>query len=180
MKARLLSKRLWSEVSPLAKKAARRRAAIAYCTDNKLGLKKGDVLIVDASDYCIKSGSTSAVLLADLYDGGVKLYSVPGLHAKVVSLGNAAIIGSANMSSNAESASRVEAALLTESPQVDQRPTFTRVRVECPQESLDSKITWRKFLQLAKEIDLPFTPTRTGSRLLKPDDAERLFNLWPR
>src|SRR2546429_6843217 len=76
---------LWKAISSRAKSAQRRKAAIAYfsqCTP--LALKKGDVLIVDASDGAIEAGQTSASVLHSLCKDGIALYSHEGLHAKVV------------------------------------------------------------------------------------------------
>ena len=45
---------LWKEIARKAKKARRTKAAIAYVTKaSPLALKKGDVLVVDASDGAI-------------------------------------------------------------------------------------------------------------------------------
>ena len=51
----------------------------------RLKLEEGDLLITDASDGAIKSGQTSASILARAKDRGADIYSLPGLHAKLES-----------------------------------------------------------------------------------------------
>jgi hypothetical protein len=67
---------------------------------------------VDASELAVASGQTAPADLSKLVKRGVRVYSVPNLHAKVFVLGRAAYIGSANVSNR--SASRlVEAVIRT-------------------------------------------------------------------
>jgi phosphatidylserine/phosphatidylglycerophosphate/cardiolipin synthase-like enzyme len=73
------------------------------------------VLIVDASDDTIAAGTTSAKLLKSLLQRGVRLYSVPGLHAKVYLFDQTAVIGSANLSKH--STNLIEAAVVTDRPE---------------------------------------------------------------
>jgi phosphatidylserine/phosphatidylglycerophosphate/cardiolipin synthase-like enzyme len=109
---RVLSSDLWKTVTAQARKAKQRQAAIAYVTNDHLNLKSGDVLIVDASEATIRSGGTDAKLLDDLQQRGVILYDCHDLHAKVMLLGDMAVVGSANMSQS--SGSLVEAAIITD------------------------------------------------------------------
>ena len=107
---------LWKELKKLSSQAkSRRLAAVAYFTSEKnVKFKKNDVLIVDASDEVVASGGTSAKLLSSLYERGVKLYSVRGLHAKVYLFDQTAVIGSANLTGN--SMNLIEAAVVTDRP----------------------------------------------------------------
>lgn len=111
----VLSDGLWDDLRKRAKKAKKKRAAIAYVTENHLSLGCGDILVVDASDGAIKSRATSAELLTTLDAEGVEIYSLPGLHAKVALLDDVAVIGSANSSPNSEG-HLIEASLVTDSP----------------------------------------------------------------
>jgi hypothetical protein len=95
---RVLSSDLWKTVRAKARKARRRQAAIAYVTQDLIGFRKGDTLMVDASTNAIASGETDAKLLRKLYKRGVRLYHCPCLHAKVLLLDEWAVIGSGNMS----------------------------------------------------------------------------------
>lgn len=107
---------LWHQLRDLARKARTRVAAVAYVTDSDaVPFGNGDLLVVDASDASIAGGSTSANALARLFERGVRLYSLKGLHAKVYVLDGAAIVGSANLSSMSQD-HLAEAALLTTEP----------------------------------------------------------------
>lgn len=114
---RFLSGDLWDVLAARAKRAARRRVAVAYVTRDHLGMRQGDLLIVDASRKAIACGETSAKLLRELHRKGVEIYSVPGLHAKVVLLDELAFVGSANLSDSSRNA-LVEAGVLTDSADV--------------------------------------------------------------
>ncbi len=91
-------------------------AAVAYVTDvGGLPLGAGDTLICDASDATAKSGGTSRETLRHLVTCGVKVFSLPGLHAKVVVAGPRAIVGSSNWSKHSED-DLIEASLDTDDP----------------------------------------------------------------
>jgi hypothetical protein len=113
MQTILSGSRLWSNIRALAKKADQRKVAIAYVTKNLIGLRSGDVLIVDASQRTIRNGGTSAKLLRTLHRRGVEIYSCPDLHAKALLLDRVVVVGSANMSHS--SAKLVEVALVSDS-----------------------------------------------------------------
>ena len=117
---RVLTQDLWKQVSARARKARSRRAAIAYVTRDLLHLRRGDVLITNASPACIAGGNTDAKLLRRLSRKGVAVYHCDDLHAKVVLLdlpaGPVAVIGSANMSGS--SGALVEAGLMTDNPSI--------------------------------------------------------------
>ena len=78
-------------------------AAIGYVSEGAidyLPLKKGDVLVCDASTGSIRNGSTNPQALLPFLNRGVKVFSKQGLHAKVVITRRRAFVGSANASSN--------------------------------------------------------------------------------
>jgi phosphatidylserine/phosphatidylglycerophosphate/cardiolipin synthase-like enzyme len=90
---------LWKEIAKKARNARRTKAAIAYVTKaSPLAFRKGDVLVVDASNGAIASGQTSAAVLSALMKKGVSLYSHDGLHAKVVIADSVLFSSSANLS----------------------------------------------------------------------------------
>jgi hypothetical protein len=112
----ILSLSLWESIRKLANKASPRLAAVAYVSTSELvKFGKGDLLVVDASDAVIKSGATSAAALNFFVRRGAEVVSVAGLHAKVLALGNTAVIGSANISESSEG-DLIEAAVVTTSP----------------------------------------------------------------
>jgi hypothetical protein len=107
---------LWKEIAKRAKTARRKKAAIAYVTKaSPLALKRGDVLVVDASDGAIASGQTSAAVLSSLLKKGVSLYSHNGLHAKVVIADSVLFSSSANLSESSVS-KLLEAGIETDNP----------------------------------------------------------------
>lgn len=110
---KVLSSDLWETVRVQARKSRCRKAAIAYVTQDLIGFRKGDTLIVDASELAVSSGETDARLLQRLHKRGVNLYHCAGLHAKVLLLDDVAVISSGNMSKSSTNV-LVEAGLMTD------------------------------------------------------------------
>lgn len=78
-------------------------ATVSYVgsdAESVLPLRSGDFLICDASERAIKQGVTSAKTLLGYKRSGIRVFSVEGLHSKVVSSKQFSWIGSANASSN--------------------------------------------------------------------------------
>jgi hypothetical protein len=107
----VLSGNLWKIIRAQGAKARHRRAVIAYVTQDLVGLRKGDVLVVDASERAIACGETAATLLRRLKNKGVRIYHCAGLHAKVLLLGDVAVVSSGNMS-NSSADGLIEAGLM--------------------------------------------------------------------
>jgi hypothetical protein len=115
MISELKSDGLWESIRKLGGSRSLIQAAVAYATTpGGLNWKAGDTLVCDASDECIRGGQTSAAVLRSLFRKQVAIFSVPGLHAKVIACGNRAVIGSANLSKM--STSLTEAAVVTADP----------------------------------------------------------------
>ena len=110
---KILSNGLWKTIRAQARKAKRRKTAIAYVTKDLIGYKRGDVLVTDASERAISSGETNAKLLRTLSKRGVCLYHCGDLHAKVLLFDDVAVIGSGNMS-NSSAGVLVEAGVITD------------------------------------------------------------------
>jgi len=110
---RVLSNDLWKVARRKARDARCRQAAIAYVTQDLIGFRNGDILIVNASSPAISSGQTDALLLRRLNRRGVHIYDCAGLHAKVILLDDVAIVGSGNMSSSSANG-LIEAGVLTD------------------------------------------------------------------
>jgi hypothetical protein len=88
-------------------------AVVAYVGSDAptvMPLRSGDVLVCDASDTAVKGRMTSVAALRTYQRRGVDLFSIDGLHAKVIASPTAAWIGSANASKNSEN-ELVEAAI---------------------------------------------------------------------
>ena len=136
---RLLTKNTWTQVAKTIGNEKQKLAAIAYVSsDSNLRFKKGDILVCDASEQAIKSGETSAKTLKVFFEAGATLYSCPNLHAKILTCGNLTIIGSANLSTNAEY-SLIEASLLTNRLQVRSQARVFIDRVISNSEPIDQK-----------------------------------------
>jgi PLD-like domain len=115
---RLLSSDLWKHLRKLGSRSRLRMAAVAYLTDTfGIRFRRGDTLVVDASDGAIRSGETSKTALDLLARRGVHLYSYAGLHAKVFLFDRVAVVGSSNVSTLSRT-HLLEAAVLTDQPTV--------------------------------------------------------------
>lgn len=115
---KVVSENLWPAICQKAKHAEQRKAAVAYVTDaTLLPLRKGDLLVTDASDASIAGGRTSAATLQQYFKAGVNLFSLPALHAKILVLDDWAVVGSANASQHSASV-YFEAAVVADRPDV--------------------------------------------------------------
>lgn len=112
---KVLSPDVWRTIGPRARKASRRKAAIAYVTSDLIRFRSGDSLVVDASEGAIRSGQTDAKLLRRLLKSGVALYNHPSLHAKVLVFDEVAVVGSGNMSDSSAN-NLIEASIVTDHP----------------------------------------------------------------
>lgn len=78
-------------------------AVVAYIgvdAPEVMPLRKGDFLVCDASKLSVKQGPTSAKALLEFDKSGIRVFSVQGLHAKVIASKTFAWVGSANASTN--------------------------------------------------------------------------------
>lgn len=94
---------VWAKVRSEMKGRSRRYAAVSYIGRQGaelLPLRRGDHLVCDGSDAVLKSGGTSPAALRELVNRGVHVWSVGGLHAKVLANDSVAVIGSANASTH--------------------------------------------------------------------------------
>lgn len=102
---KFLTTNIWDRITQSVSEKKQNLVAVAYFGTGGaelMPLKKGDVLVVDASDAKVQSGSTNPAELRKLLDKGVKIFSHPNLHSKVYLLGNKLFIGSANVSINSK------------------------------------------------------------------------------
>jgi hypothetical protein len=115
---------VWTRLTRAHRKGRRGAwVAVAYFGKGAarlLRLRKGNQLVVDASDNAIKGGLTCPDDLITLSKKGVRIFSVANLHAKVYVLGTTALIGSANASQHS-ARTLVEAMLLTTDRKVVER-----------------------------------------------------------
>lgn len=167
---RLLTGDVWKQVAPKANTARRRHFAVAYVSaDGHLALRRGDVLICDASDRAIRAGETSARVLQRLLRRHVELRSRPDLHAKVAVFDRYAVVGSCNMSGSAANG-LTELALLTDRQQlVGQATAFIHQLRETSHEIDD------RFMKRILKIKVHRGPPRRGRRRLQPRLGHRLW-----
>lgn len=102
MMTRLIHGQVWTLLAKSAK-SCKSPAYVAVAYFGKEGSKllplpAASRLVVDASEHAVKSGQTCPEDLRAELDRGVRVYSVPNLHAKVYVLGRQAFIGSPNVS----------------------------------------------------------------------------------
>lgn len=106
MVARLHTERVWAALTQAAR-GSRRTAYVAVPYFSEAGsrllpLKRGDILVVNASDAAVASGQTAPAALRRLATKGVKVYSLETLHAKVYVFEKTAYVGSANASTSSK------------------------------------------------------------------------------
>ena len=100
-KVEFLGGQFWKAITAAAKSADRREVAVAFLTKGaaeRLPLKKGDTLVVNAGDRALRSGSIQPQELRAYLKKGVQVYSCADLHGKVFVFDNTAIVGSTNVS----------------------------------------------------------------------------------
>lgn len=102
MATELITSKIWQRITKAAKDSrTKSHVAVAYFGKggaDLLPLKKGSILLVDASLGAVKAGQTHPDDLLKLYYKGVKIYSWEFLHAKIFVLGGSTYIGSTNVS----------------------------------------------------------------------------------
>ena len=99
----LVTENIWPQISQSARESGNSHVAVAYLGKgafDQLPLTAGSVLVVDASEASVVSGSTNPFEILRYLDSGVKVFSRSGLHAKVYVFNNQVWIGSANVSEN--------------------------------------------------------------------------------
>lgn len=113
---KVLTVDIWNQVSEKAN-GHRMVVAVAFVTDiGKLKMKKGDVLICDASDKNVSAGVVDRDLLAKLHRKGVIIIHHVNLHAKCARFGRGkryTLVGSSNLSQNS-SETLEEVAVITD------------------------------------------------------------------
>lgn len=119
---------LWAELRRAARRSSRLDAAVAFVGRNPelvLRWPRKTTLVSDVSIASVESGRTSARGVRLLANGGARVRSVAGLHAKVYVFDRVAFVGSPNASEH--SASLVEAAVRVVKPaEVEAARAFVR------------------------------------------------------
>lgn len=119
-------------------------------------LRRGDMLVCDASDLAVKQQLSSPTSLRSYHRKGVAIFSVQGLHAKVISSPTSAWVGSANASKNS-SEHLVEASVRVTGDQAR--------RVRSWAESLATEENELSLSGIARLATLKTYPRRPGPRV---------------
>lgn len=83
-----------------------------------LPVSSGSILVVDATERCVRAGMTSPFSLRRMKDRGVGVYSALNLHSKTYIFdNNLTIVGSCNVSTGSRDR-LIEAAIMTNNPKV--------------------------------------------------------------
>jgi hypothetical protein len=126
----LISQNIWPLITRAASSSRRSDlVAVAYFGRGGarlLPLRPGSHLVVDASDSTVAAGATCPAELLQLLRRGVRVFSYPGLHAKVFVLGRRAFIGSTNASARSASVLKEAVAEVTEPRMVAEAGAFVR------------------------------------------------------
>jgi hypothetical protein len=136
MSTQFVSDGAWTQITRAVRTSKRPcLCAVAYFgekSSSRLPLPKGSILVVNASERCVKSGSTCPAELLRLLNRGVRIYSAEKLHAKVFVTGRRAWVGSTNVSDRSET-KLIEAAIVTtESVTVEAARRFVRAQCIAP------------------------------------------------
>ncbi|HNU58218.1 MAG TPA: phospholipase D family protein [Flavobacteriales bacterium] len=153
---------LWRELTSSVRKAnGKADVAVAYFAQGAsklVPLRAGARLVVDASEGAVKTGQTCPADLLALYRKGVRIYSVPNLHAKVYVVGRKVYVGSAN-------ASHSSAHRLLEATVVSSEASLVRAARRFVEElTLQPDLGEEELNRLAKWYRPPHLPGARGRR----------------
>lgn len=115
----LLGNKVWDEITRELTGSDRTISAISYVGDaayTLVPLQRGDSIVIDGSDTSLKNGTVSPKVVQRWMKAGVRVYSLSGLHAKIVvaersDKPSVVILGSANASA-ASRDSKAEACIV--------------------------------------------------------------------
>lgn len=130
-------------------------------------LRRGDVLVCDASEIAIRQGLTSAQALGRYLKSGVAVASCPGLHAKVISSPTSAWIGSANASTNSRD-TLIEASLRVTGDHARQLHTWAKSMATSDRELTKADIEALKTIPVRRSGP---GPAKETTSLAIPDDV---------
>lgn len=118
---------VWSSIKTLFGNGRRGYVAVAYIgqgASRRLKLKRGSILVTNASEAAVRGGQTSPSELLKFYKRGVQVFSQENLHAKVFVAGKVAIVGSANISNFSENILNEAVLITTETHAVKKARAF--------------------------------------------------------
>ena len=172
----LLCDKLWPTVKQLARRSKSRRAAVAYVTSEEfVKFGEGDLLVVDASNQAIKSGQTDAAVLAGMSKRGAELYSLEGLHGKLLLLDGTAVIGSANLSHSSAYA-MIEVAWVTDQPATVGMANSLLEQLKSQAEPIDERFL-KRITKLEVSPRRAFVKRNNGERFVVPKHCTWLIGV---
>ena len=158
----------WKHITSAARKAKRpAKVAVAYfgsSGDTLLPLPSGSLLVVDASLAAVQGGITHPGALRRLHGQGVKIFTLPMLHAKVFAFDGTAFVGSTNASTNSQKHLIEAVAKVTDATTVNSICDF--VDGLCTDELADADLGWLETQYKPAQIKLPSISDRPYARLL--------------
>lgn len=160
--------------------AGRKRAAIAYLGidgPDLLGLKQGDLLVVNAGPDALLAHATHPEALAEMLRRKVRVFTNPTLHAKVVVGPRRAVVGSANASTH--SARLHEAVIVIEDKTVvaDIRAWVTGLSKQSTEMRVDMLDSLRAIYAQGRNSGPPGTDATNPRPAFAPTQADRLA-IW--
>lgn len=165
--------RYWREIDSRIARATNVMAAIAYFGSGGsdfLPLRSGHKLVVDLSISAVKQGVTDPREIKKLMMRGVEVFTRSSLHAKVVIIDDAVIVGSANVSTNSRRNLEEAGILSTSKSSVQEASRF--VRELCSEPVLEGYLK-----ECIKQYKPPvFKGARTVSRRSKQN--QKNAKLW--
>ncbi|HEY3924169.1 MAG TPA: phospholipase D-like domain-containing protein [Acidothermaceae bacterium] len=150
-------------------------AVIAYVgqlAEEVLPLRCGDILVCDASREAVQAGSTDAATLARFRRRGVKILSMPGLHAKFILADRSVWIGSANASRHSRDDLLEAAARFTDTTAVARVRRWVDAIVT--EDAVLSAHDIGVLAHLPVRRDIPM-PSKARAPALLPDRVKRLW-----
>jgi PLD-like domain len=163
----------WNAITKALRGAKYRRIAVtAYLQAGALEmlpLRRGDTLVVNASDATLKSGATNPHEIEKFIKRRVRCYTVAGLHAKIFIAGNTVIVGSSNASANSRD-HLIEAGIsLTKGVLADQMEEWIQALPLIPIDA-DAIAKMKKIYRAPK-----WQPTTRSAR---PRSTSRIWITW--
>ena len=166
--SKLEAGRIWRRITTAASAATTpSSAAVAYFGSRGhklLPLRHGSSLVVDASVASVATGLTDPRSLRNLHAGGVSIYSMPLLHAKVFAFDNIAFVGSTNASQNSARI-LIEASLSTTSAKTI-RSVREFVSSLCTDKLDEDALDWLETQYRPPRIKMPNVAHQPFSRLV--------------
>ncbi|MDE1675077.1 phosphatidylserine/phosphatidylglycerophosphate/cardiolipin synthase family protein [Nocardia gipuzkoensis] len=139
----------WKRISAALASAGPRAAAIAYLGIDGprllRGLRRGDLLVVNASKEAVASHATSPAAIATLMARGVTVKTSARLHAKVAATADRAVIGSANASAHSQASD--EAVVIT-----DVKSLVRETRDYIDAIAVDATLITEEYLQYLQQV----------------------------